>query len=376
MRIPLSAPDLGEAEIAAAAGVLHTPRLSLGPKLAEFERAVAVYVGTAHAVGVSSGTAGLHLCLRALGISEGDEVILPSFAFIAVANAVRYERGVPVFVDVDAESLNLDPGKIEAAITPKTRAILVVHTFGCPAELPEITRIARKHSLFLIEDACEAIGAEYDGRKAGSFGDAGVFGFYPNKQITTGEGGAMVTQNPVLATLARSLRNQGRGEPDDWAEHTHLGYNYRLAEMNCALGIEQLKRIEPILVRREAIARGYEERLGENPALILPPLHLPRRRISWFVYVVRLAASFTQEQRDWVREQMMAQGIGCARYFAPIHLQPIYESASGPRHDLSVTEWNAARTLALPFFNRITEEQMDEVCEALCGLLRDATSAA
>jgi perosamine synthetase len=374
MRIPLSAPDLSESDIAAATSVLHTPCLSLGPKLEEFERALAAYTGTAHAVAVSSGTSGLHLCVRALGIGEGDEVILPSFTFIAVANAVRYERAVPVFVDVDAKNLNLDPGKIEAAITPKTRAILVVHTFGCPAELSEITRIARKHSLFLIEDACEAIGAEYDGHKAGSFGDAGVFGFYPNKQITTGEGGAIVTQNPVLATLARTLRNQGRGDSNDWIEHTHLGYNYRLGEINCALGLEQLKRLEAILSRREAIARGYEERLRGNPALILPPLHLPRRRISWFVYMVRLAASFTQEQRDWVREQMMAQGIGCGRYFAPIHLQPIYQSTCRPRHDLSVTQWNAARTLVLPFFNGITEQQMDEVCRVLCALLRDTGS--
>jgi perosamine synthetase len=215
MRIPLAAPDIHESDIAAVAGVLRTPRLSLGPKLEEFERGLAEYIGVPHAVAVSSGTGALHLCIRALGIGEGDEVIVPSFAFVAVANAVRYERALPVFVDIESGTLNLDPATIEAAITPKTRAILVVHTFGCPAELAEIIRIARKHSLFVIEDACEAIGAEYDGHKVGALGDVGVLGFYPNKQITTGEGGAVVTRNPVVAALVRSLRNQKRGDSED-----------------------------------------------------------------------------------------------------------------------------------------------------------------
>ena len=370
MRIPLAAPDIHESDIAAVAGVLRTPRLSLGPKLEEFERGLAEYIGVPHAVAVSSGTGALHLCIRALGIGEGDEVIVPSFAFVAVANAVRYERALPVFVDIESGTLNLDPATIEAAITPKTRAILVVHTFGCPAELAEIIRIARKHSLFVIEDACEAIGAEYDGHKVGALGDVGVLGFYPNKQITTGEGGAVVTRNPVVAALVRSLRNQGRGDSEDWFEHSHLGYNYRLSEMHAALGIEQLKRIGGILTRREAIARGYHERLSGDPHLILPPLSLPRRRIGWFVYVVRLAAHLPQDRRDWIREGMISRGIGCGRYFAPIHLQPIYQSDVYRRHELSVTECSAARTLALPFFNRMSDAQMDKVCEVLGQLLR------
>jgi perosamine synthetase len=375
MRIPLAAPDICESDIAAVTSVLRTPQLSLGPRLEEFERVLAEYVGVSSAVAVSSGTSALHLCIRALNIGEGDEVILPSFAFVAVANGPRYERATPVFVDVDPETLNLDPAAIEAAITPKTRAILVVHTFGCPADLGEILRIARKHSLFVIEDACEAIGAEFDGNKVGSLGDVGVFGFYPNKQITTGEGGAIATRNPVIAALVRSLRNQGRGDPNDWLEHTHLGYNYRISEMQCALGIEQFKRIEPILRRREAIARGYHERLSGNPSLILPPLSLPRRTMSWSIYVVRLAARFPQEQRDWIRDQMVARGIGCGRYFAPVHLQPIYQSDLFRRHDLSVTESNAQRTLALPFFNCITEAQMDEVCQLLQELVRTSASS-
>jgi perosamine synthetase len=375
MRIPLAAPDISEQDIAAVAAALRSSRLSRGPKLEEFEQALAGYVGAAHAVAVSSGTSALHLCMRALGISEGDEVIVPSFAFIAVANAARYERAIPVFVDADPLTLNLDPGLIEAAITSRTRAILVVHTFGCPAELSEIIRIARRHRLLVIEDACEAIGAEYDGRKVGPQGDIGVFAFYPNKQITTGEGGAIVTGNPEFAALARKLRNQGRSESEDWFEHTEFGYNYRLSEINCALGVEQLRRIEAILERRAAIAAEYQRRLGNHPALKLPPFALPRCRLSWFVYVVRLSAQFSQSQRDWIVKEMIARGIGCGRYFAPIHLQPIYQHASFQRMALPVTEWNAARSLALPFFNRIREEQVEEVCRTLEELLCQAGGA-
>jgi perosamine synthetase len=372
MNIPLSAPDIDEADIQAVTDVLRTSRLSLGPRLDEFERAVAAYVGASHAVAVNSGTSGLHLSIRALGIGEGDEIIVPSFAFIAAANAIRYERAKPVFVDIDPEMLNLDPQRIEAAITSRTRAILVVHTFGCPAELSEINRIAHRHGLFVIEDACEAIGAEYDGRKVGVQGEVGVFGFYPNKQITTGEGGVVVTRDPDIARSARSLRNQGRGDSAEWLQHRELGYNYRLSEMHCALGIQQLNRIESILRRREAIAAGYERRLKGHADLKLPLLIAPRRRLSWFVYVVRLGARFSQAQRDWIVSQMALRGIGCGRYFAPIHLQPIYRTDPGPRGDLQITEWNAARSLALPFFNRIDETQIDEVCATLAELIRQA----
>jgi perosamine synthetase len=349
---------------------MRTARLSLGPKLEEFENAVAAYTGAAHAVAVNSGTSGLHLCMRAIGISEGDEVIVPSFSFIAVANAVRYERAIPVFVDIDAETLNLDPAKIEAAITPRTRAILAVHTFGYPADLSSIFSIARKYSLRVIEDACEAIGAEHEGRKVGPLGEAGVFAFYPNKQITTGEGGVIVTQSPQIAALARAQRNQGRSHPGDWLEHGELGYNYRLSEINCALGIEQLKRIESILKRRAGIARAYHQRLSGNPDLKLPLQELSNGRISWFVYVVRLAARFTQQQRDWIWKEMGSRGIGCGRYFAPIHWQPSYENFEGVRHDLPNTEWGAKRSLALPFFNSLRPAEIDEVCATLQELMR------
>ncbi len=367
MNIPLSAPDITEAEIDAVTAVLRTSRLSLGPKLEEFEHALAQYIGVPHAIAVSSGTAGLHLCIRALNIGEGDEVIAPSFTFIAAANAIRYERATPVFVDIEPTNLNLDPAKIEAGITPRTRAIMAVHTFGVPANMQAIVEIAERHHLLVIEDACEAIGAEYHGRRVGSFGDAAVFAFYPNKQITTGEGGMIVTRDPSLAKRMRALRNQGRHETDDWLQHSELGYNYRLSEINCALGIEQLKRIESILAMRAGVALGYQERL-QKEALILPLLKLPDARISWFVYVVRLRPGFQQAHRDAMLQSLTSQGIGCARYFAPIHLQPAY--AAWKNTNLPVTESETARTLALPFFNALTNEQLDRVCEAVSQELR------
>jgi perosamine synthetase len=362
MTIPLSAPDITEAEIEAVTAVLRSPRLSLGPKLDEFEHAMAEYIGAPHAVAVSSGTAGLHLCVRALDLGEGDEVIVPSFTFIAAANAIRYERATPVFVDIDAATLNLDPAKIEAAITPRTRAIVAVHTFGVPADMRVILAIAERHKLLVVEDACEAIGAEYQGRRVGTFGDAAVFAFYPNKQITTGEGGMIVTRSQALARRMRALRNQGRYQSDDWLQHSEVGYNYRLPEINCALGIEQLRRIESILARRADIAREYHERLQSEP-LLLPPLEIPRARLSWFVYVVRLRPEFHQSDRDAMLQSLAAQGIGCARYFAPIHLQPAY--AGWGNTPLPVTESEASRTIALPFFNTITGGQLDRVCEAV-----------
>jgi perosamine synthetase len=374
MRIPLSAPDITEAEIAAVTAVLRTSRLSLGPRMEEFEQSVARYVGATHAVAVNSGTSALHLCIRALGISEGDEVIVPSFAFIAVANVLRYERAVPVFVDIEPQTLNLDPARIEEAITPRTRAIIVVHTFGTPAALGDILEIARRHNLFVIEDACEALGAQFDVRKVGSFGDAAVFGFYPNKQITSGEGGMLVTNDSNVAALARKLRNHGRSESGEWLQHDELGYNYRISEMNCALGAAQLRRIESILERREAIASEYCRRLQNQPDLELPPIGLPRRRISWFVYVARLSTRFTTTHRDRIVQEMALRGIACGRYFAPIHLQPAYRAQSHRSMSLTQTESIAPRTLALPFFNQLSDSQIAEVCATLISLLANFTS--
>jgi perosamine synthetase len=369
MKIPLSSPDIGEAEIEAVASVLRSGRLSLGHKLEEFEAAFAEYNGAAHAVAVSSGTAALHLAMRVLGIGEGDEVIVPSFGFIAVANTVRYERAVPVFAEIEPRTLNLDAKRLEEWITPRTRAILTVHTFGVPAAMEEILAVAKRHGLFVIEDACEALGAKLGERKAGTFGDVGVFGFYPNKQITTGEGGMILTRIADAAKRLRSLRNHGKamaGEKFDFAE---VGYNYRLSEMQCALGIEQVKRVEEILRLRACVAAGYHERLKSVAGLELPVQEVRGCRISWFVYVVRLPEGTTAEQRDALIAKLGERGIEAGRYFMPIHLQPAFRDANFLRKPLPVTESVGAHTVALPFFTRMTERQQEAVCEALKSAL-------
>jgi perosamine synthetase len=330
----------------------------------EFEELVCRYIDQHFGIAVSSGTAGLHLCIRALGIGAGDEVIVPSFTFVAAANAVRYEGATPVFVDIEPRCLNLDPSLIEAAITPRTRAIIAVHTFGCPADMRAILEIASRHRLRVIEDACEAIGATYQGRQVGSFGDAAVFAFYPNKQITTGEGGMVVTGDAHLAREIRAMRNHGRYESDAWHQHSILGYNYRLSEIHCALGCAQMRRLPEILALRERVARMYGALLADLTTLILPPTDLMDVQLSWFVYVVRLADTFSQDQRDAIVRMLHQRGIGCGRYFAPIHSQPAY--ADLPlRQPLPVTESISRRTLALPFFTRLREEEMEHVIQAL-----------
>jgi perosamine synthetase len=330
----------------------------------EFEERVCRYVGQSFGIAVSSGTAGLHLCIRALGIGAGDEVIVPSFTFVAAANAVRYEGAVPVFVDIESHCLNLDPTRIEAAITPRTRAIVAVHTFGCPADMQAILDIANRHQLRVIEDACEAIGAMYQGRHVGTFGDAAVFAFYPNKQITTGEGGLVVTKDPHLAREIRAMRNHGRYESDEWHQHSILGYNYRLSEISCALGCAQMRRISEILSLREQVARKYDALLRDMTSLILPLTDLPAVQLSWFVYVVRLRDPFSLEQRDAIVRMLHQRGVGCGRYFAPIHTQPAYADLP-MRWPLPVTESISRRTLALPFFTRLDDEDIECVSQAL-----------
>jgi perosamine synthetase len=355
-RIPLSAPDIVESDIEAVVEVLRTPRISLGPKLEEFEEAFARYIGVPHAVALSSGTAGLHLGLLSLGIGEGDEVILPSFTFIAAANAILHAGASPVFVDIDARTLNLDPEKVARAITPRTRAILAVHTFGVPAEMAPLLAIAREHGLHVIEDACEAIGAEYGGQRVGGLGDLGVFAFYPNKPITTGEGGMMTTNDRRVADTIRALRNQGRRPGDGWLDHSLLGYNFRISEMNCALGLAQMARIESILERRANAAARYTEELRPIPHMTLPVAAIENGRVSWFVFVVRV------ENREEIAGLLGQRGIGCGKYFAPLHRQPLFAPFVNPREDFSVTDKVSAETLALPFFTRITAEQIADVC--------------
>jgi len=365
--IPLSAPDITQLEIDAVTAGLRTPHLSLGPELAAFESAFAAYHAVPQAIAVSSGTAGLHLALLALNIGEGDEVIIPSFTFIAVANAVLQVRATPVFAEIDPITLNLDPEAVESVLTPRTRAILLVHTFGIPADIDAFQALAARHKLFLIEDACEAIGAEFgqppNACRVGSFGHLSVFGFYPNKQITTGEGGAVLAHDPAHATRLRSLRNQGRLPESGWLDHAEPGYNYRLSDIACALGRIQLSRIEEILSLRRAAAARYNSLLRSIPGLELPPLILPNRSISWFVYVVRLPQS---ANRDRVQAALAQREIATGRYFAPIHLQPAWAShPSAAAAHLPLTDSIARRTLALPFFNRISPDQQLRVAAAL-----------
>lgn len=360
--IPMSAPDLDESDVAAVLSVLRSGRLALGPKCEEFEEMMADYVGVRNAVAVSSGTAALHLLVRALGLGPGDEVLVPSFTFAASVNVLLYEGATPVFVDIEPETLNLDPADLERKISRRTKAVLVVDAFGHPVEWDDITGIVKRHGLRVIDDSCEALGAEYRGRKVGQFGDAAAFAFYPNKQMTTGEGGVIVTDNPEIARLARSLRNQGRGEMGSWLEHERLGYNYRLDEMSAALGVSQLRRLETFMVKRARAARLYTEGLqGFN--WVRAPVVWPHVRMSWFVYVITLVPHLPREP---IMQALAARGIPTRAYFSPIHLQPYMRSQFGFRGgELPVTEAIAQRTIALPFHNNLSPGEVEQVVQAL-----------
>jgi perosamine synthetase len=368
MTIPLSSPDITDVERQAVLEVLNGHELSLGPRLPAFERAVAEFTDAKHAVAVNSGTSALHLCVKAAGIGPGDEVITTPFSFVASANCVLFERGVPVFVDIDPDTYNIDTGRIEAAITPRTRAILPVHVFGRPCRIREILHIAARHGLQVIEDACEALGTSWGGKAAGTFGQTGVFAFYPNKQMTTGEGGMIITGDEDIANHCRSWRNQGRAAGAGWLQHEKLGYNYRLSDLNCALGIAQVSRLQDMLARRAHVARMYDQALAGIPELVRPRLDEPGGQISWFVYVVRLQDEFTREDRDTVLDALRQRGIGCNNYFSPIHLQPFYRCLYGPG-DFPVTERVADRTIAVPFFNDLSRDEIQCVAAALRGSL-------
>ncbi len=316
--IEMSAPDLDESDVQAVIDVVRSGRLALGPRAIEFERAVAAYVGAAHAVAVSSGTAALHLIVRALGIGPGDEVLLPSFTFAACANVVLYEGATPVFVEVDEETFNLNPDDLERKLTPRSKAVMPVDMFGHSVEWPPLLDCVSGRELLVIDDACEALGGEYRGKRLGCFGEAAAFAFYPNKQITTGEGGMLVTDDDRIASLARSLRNQGRDEMGAWLAHPRLGYNYRMDEMSAALGVTQIARLEDHLRKRDAVANLYGERL-EQISWLRKPVVRPHVRMAWFVYVVTLEAGL---DRDALMAAMEARGIPVRGYFPPVHLQP------------------------------------------------------
>jgi perosamine synthetase len=363
--IALARPDITQREIDAVVAVLRTPTLSLGPKVTEFEHKFAALCRTRFAVACNSGTSALHLVTRALGIGPGDEVVTTPFSFVASANCVLFVGARPVFVDITPDTWCLDPARLEAAVTPRTKALLPVDVFGLTADMDPIRQIASRRGLRIIEDSCEAAGASYHDRPAGSLGDVGVFGFYPNKQITTGEGGMIVTDDEEIARLTSSIRNQGRGAGAAWLCHERLGYNFRLSDINCALGSVQVDRLPEILEARARVARWYDQRLaGESR---LTGQHVPSAcRKSWFVYIVRLAPDYPADARDRILSGLRGQGIACSNYFVPIHLQPFYREQFGHRPgDFPVCEELAARTIALPFHAFLTEADIDRVVKAL-----------
>jgi perosamine synthetase len=379
MRVPLSSPEISQDDIEEVLGVLKSGRLSIGPKIEEFERLVAEYTGVKYAVAVNSGTSALHLIIRSLGIGEGDLVITTPFSFIASANVMLFERALPVFADIDPKTLNLSPESVRETIEnlknkkmkvgnvnldfSKLKALLVVDVFGQPADWEEFEEIARENELKLIEDSCEAIGAEYKGRKAGTFGSAGAFAFYPNKQMTTGEGGIIVTDDERIYILSKSMRNQGRGEGDDWLTHSRLGYNYRLDEMSAALGVSQIRKLEKFLEKREKVANIYNELLKNIDGIDVPYIAPSTTKMSWFVYVVKLDKNI---DRDKVMKYLEEKGIQTRPYFSPIHLQKFYREIFGYTEGfLPITEEISNRTLAIPFYNNITFEEQEYVVENL-----------
>jgi perosamine synthetase len=364
--IPLSSPDITHKEVELINQVLATPYLSIGPKVKEFEQKIASYIGTKYAVAVNSGTSGLHLCIRSLDIKDGDEVITTPFSFIASANCMLFERAKPVFVDIDENTLCIDTNKIEEKITSKTKAILPVHIFGHPCDMDKILEIAQKYNLSVIEDACEALGAEYKGKKVGSFGKMAVFSFYPNKPLTTSEGGVIVTDDEKIAKLCQSMRNQGRDEDGGWLYHKILGYNYRMPELCAALGVAQMERVNEILEKRQKVAELYNKKLNKIKGLKIPYV-APNVKMSWFVYVIRLdSEKFSREDRDKIISELENRGINCRDYFPPIHLEPFYVEMFGhKRGDFPITEKTSDSTIALPFYNNLTEEEVDYICNSL-----------
>ena len=384
MQIPMSSPDLTDVERQAVQNVLNTPILSMGHWILDFEKSFRDLTGAKHAVAVSSGTAGLHLCVRAAGIGMDDLVVTTPFSFVASTNVMLYENAIPVFVDVNPKTGNINPQLAVQAVRDlieggkkadqwlprkgsgkkrKMKAILPVDVFGQPADLDPIREVADEFRIAMIEDSCEALGAEYKGKPAGAFGDYAVFAFYPNKQITTGEGGVIVTRDDIAAGMMRALRNQGRAPGDTWLQHTYLGYNYRLDEMSAAVGTVQMGRLDELLNKRDRVAKWYAERLGEIPGVEPPMIEPFTTRMSWFVYVVRFAAKI---DRDVIAKRLDARGIAVRPYFLPIHLQPYMIERFGYREgDFPVTEDLGRRGLALPFSGVMTEEQVEAVCSAI-----------
>ena len=379
--IPLSSPDIGELESQYVAEVLKSGQLSLGPVLNRFEDRFAAALGSKHAVAASNGTSALHMCVRAMGLRQGMEVLTTSFSFVASVNCLLYERVYPRLIDIDPLTLNIDPTRIRAFLETKchrnvhgelidaenglqVKAILPVHVFGLPADMEPILSIATEYKLEVLEDACEAIGAEYRGRLAGTMGRAGVFGFYPNKQITTGEGGMVVTDDAALAEACRCLRNQGRDADGQWLKHTQLGYNYRISDVQAALGLAQLERLPELLAKRGEVAKLYLDLLEDVPFLRLP-FDADGRARSWFVFVIQVATADARRTRDALRENLKSAGIATQVYFPAIHKQPYFRDLVSDSIQLPVTEHAADSCLALPFSTRLSETEIRFVADAV-----------
>lgn len=382
MKIPLSSPDIGEREVEYVSAVLRSQQLSLGPWVSRFEERFAEYVGARFAVAASSGTSALHMCIRAMGIGPGDEVITTPYSFVASANCILYEGATPVLLDIDRATYNLnhetlrdflaqncerkrDGGAVNRKTGRTIKAILPVHVFGLPCEMDAIVELAREYGLMILEDACEAIGAKYRGRTIGTFGDAAVFAFYPNKQMTSGEGGMIVTDNADLAEQCRSLRNQGRDENGRWLAHVRLGFNYRLSDIHCALGVAQLERIQELLTARESVAAEYARELAGCKLLRLPPSMDGCER-SWFVYVIELSGAPGNGLRDRVRDRLHQAGIATQVYFPAIHRQPYFMQYQ-PEIPMPLrnAESAAESCLAIPFSGRMTKQEIGIVCKEL-----------
>jgi len=382
----MSSPDLTDADRQAVMDVINTPILSMGKYTTAFEKTFCDLTGAKHAISVNSGTAGLHLCVRAAGISPGDLVITTPFSFVASSNVLLFENAIPIFVDIDPRTGNIDPDLVAEAAKniekylprkmskvegqKSLKAILPVDVFGQPADMDAINAVAEGHGLIVIEDSCEALGATYKGKQAGTLGDYGVFAFYPNKQITTGEGGVIITDDDNAANLMRALRNQGRAPGDTWLQHTYLGYNYRIDEMSAALGASQMKRLDELISKREQVAAWYKARLSEIAGVEIPFVESSTTRMSWFVYVIRFDKKI---DRDEIAKRLEARGVPVRPYFLPIHLQPYMAERFGYQEgDFPVTEDLGKRGLAIPFSGVMTEEQVDTVCTVLRHVLMKA----
>ena len=362
-RIPLARPYLDEREEEAVLDVLRSGRLSLGPAIERFEDEFAARVGAPYAAAISSGTAGLHLLMHLVGLEAGDEVITSPLSFVATANCFIYEGATPVFADVDEATLNLDPAAVEAAVTERTRAVVAVDMFGYPCELDPLRDLCARHGLALVDDSCEALGAAYKGSPVGSHGVSAVFGFYANKQITTGEGGVVTTHSEEEAAQLKSLRNHGRSYEHRWFHHVRLGFNYRITDLQAALGLAQLEKLDRILELRAAAAARYGELLAGVEGVEPPLADDAEHRRSWFVYVVKLAREI---DRDAVLERLAADGVEAGHYVPCVHLQPYMRERYGFREGICpVAEDAASRTLALPFFPQLEAEDQERVVEAL-----------